>query len=100
MTFDQQGYRLVSAASTPIGHAVGELADAIRAVRRGRQLAKAQGVRPRHLPLGLLRRVPQPGPPLVLHGGLRQPHQDEAGLRRTEDPRTPDSHRDLTRAAG
>ena len=30
MTFDQRGYRLVSAASTPIGYAVGRLADAIR----------------------------------------------------------------------
>ena len=30
MTFDQGGYRLVSASSTPIGQAVGQLADAIR----------------------------------------------------------------------
>jgi predicted RNA-binding Zn ribbon-like protein len=30
MTFDQGGYRLVSASSTPIGQAVGRLADAIR----------------------------------------------------------------------
>jgi predicted RNA-binding Zn ribbon-like protein len=30
MSFDQQGYHLVSATSTPIGHALGELADAIR----------------------------------------------------------------------
>jgi len=30
MTFDQQGYHLLSATDTPIGHALGELADAIR----------------------------------------------------------------------
>ena len=30
MTFDQGGYRLISASSTPIGQAVGRLADAIR----------------------------------------------------------------------
>jgi predicted RNA-binding Zn ribbon-like protein len=30
MTFNQGGYRLVSASSSPIGQAVGELADAIR----------------------------------------------------------------------
>ena len=30
MTFGQQGYRLVSVADTPIGHALGQLADAIR----------------------------------------------------------------------
>jgi predicted RNA-binding Zn ribbon-like protein len=30
MTFDQGGYRLVSASTTPIGRAVGQLADAIR----------------------------------------------------------------------
>ena len=30
ITFGEQGYRLVSASSTPIGHALGQVADAIR----------------------------------------------------------------------
>ena len=35
MTFGQQGYRLVSVTDTPIGQAIGQLADAIRECAEG-----------------------------------------------------------------
>lgn len=49
-------------------------------------LDPAQGLRPGHLPMGLLRRLAEPGASLVFHGWLWQLRQDASCLRGAPQP--------------